>query len=133
MTHARRNRSTLYDHLSAYDRLVEIGVGRRPALAATLARDGATVTATDIHDRAVPDPVAFVRDDICEPELSIYADADALYAQNLPPELHRPARDVARDVDADFLFTTLGGDQPAVPVDRYTVESGTLYVARSRQ
>ncbi|TMT77644.1 hypothetical protein E2L06_14905 [Haloterrigena sp. H1] len=121
----------MIDYLTAYQRVVEVGIGHRTDLARALAERGVSVTATDIYDRDVPDDVTFVRDDIVDPEPSVYADVDAIYARNLPPELHRPALAVARDADADFLFTTLGGDQPAVPVERKTVESGTLYVARA--
>jgi len=73
----------------------------------------------------------FVRDDIVDPDPAVYASADVVYARNLPPELHRPALEAARNADADFVFTTLGGDQPAVPVERKTIASGTLYVARA--
>lgn len=120
------------DYLCEYDRVVEVGIGRRPDLAAELTQDGIAVTATDVYDREVPGGVRFVRDDIDDPDRAVYEDADAIYARNLPPELHRPALDVAREVDADFLFTTLGGDQPAVPVERKTILEGTLYVAQPR-
>lgn len=121
----------MIDYLLAYDRVVELGIGRRTDLAAELARNGVSVTATDVHSREVPDGVAFVEDDVVDPDPSVYADADAVYARNLPPELHRPALSVARDADADLLFTTLGGDQPVIPVERKTVREGTLYVANS--
>ncbi|AFO58063.1 hypothetical protein NJ7G_2835 [Natrinema sp. J7-2] len=120
----------MIDHIDEYEQVVEVGIGRRADLARALAERGVAVTATDVHDRDVPDGVAFVRDDIVDPEPSVYAGADAVYARNLPPELHRPALAAARAADADFLFTTLGGDQPAVPVERVTIEAGTLYVAR---
>lgn len=123
--------TTLLDALTAYDRVVEVGIGRRTDVAAALAERGVSVTATDVHDRDVPDGVRFARDDIVAPEPSVYADADAIYARNLPPELHRPTLEVARAVDAEFLFTTLGGDQPTIPVERRTIETGTLYVARA--
>ena len=132
MAHSRRNSETLLEALADYDRLVEIGIGRRTDVAAALADRGVAVTATDVHDRAAPDGVAFVRDDVVDPDPAIYADAEAIYALNLPPELHRPALETAREADADFLFTTLGGDQPTVPVERRTIETGTLYVARAR-
>ncbi|SDK81934.1 UPF0146 family protein [Natronorubrum texcoconense] len=130
MAHSRRN-SDLLETLSEYDRVVEVGIGRRTDVAAALADCGVAVTATDVHDFESPSNVRFVRDDIVDPDLDRYADADAIYALNLPPELHRPTLEVAREVGADFLFTTLGGDQPAVPVERRTVDAGTLYVARS--
>ncbi|OIB58548.1 UPF0146 family protein [Natrialba sp. SSL1] len=130
MGHFRRNQTTLTAILAAYDRLVEVGIGRRTDVAAALAERGCTVTATDIYDRDVPEGVRFVRDDIVDPEPSIYADAGAIYARNLPPELHRPARDVAWESCADLLFTTLGGDQPAIPVEQRTIETGTLYLSQ---
>jgi hypothetical protein len=127
-------RDALVDHLSRYDALVEVGVGRRPDVAAALADAGADVTATDVHERSVPDGVRFVRDDVVErsrrDEPGPLYDVDAVYALNLPPELHRPVSDVADAGDAAFCFTTLGGDQPAVPVRRMTLPGETLYVWR---
>jgi uncharacterized UPF0146 family protein len=129
--------AALRDRLAAFDSLVEVGVGERTALAAALADAGCDVTATDVRERSVPERVAFVRDDVTDPDPGVYANADAVYALNLPPELHRPALAVARRADAAFLFSTLGGDQPAfdgdqpaVSVERETLPGETLYVAR---
>jgi len=116
--------------LSGFDRLVEVGVGTRTAVAAALAAAGARVVATDVHDRPVPEGVRFVRDDVTDPTPAVYEGADAVYALHCPPELHRPARDVARRVDAAFLFTTLGGDPPAVEATPRTLPTTTLYEAR---
>lgn len=132
-----RKRSTttaLADYLARYPRVVEVGIGRRTDVAGALVERGIDVTATDVHPRSVPDDVQFVRDDIvARAERGpgpgpLYA-VDAVYALNLPPELHRPTRDVAHASGADFVFTTLGGDQPAVPVERVTLDAETLYVA----
>ncbi|ELY60958.1 hypothetical protein C491_01796 [Natronococcus amylolyticus DSM 10524] len=131
MADSRRKPGRLETHLAAYDRVVEVGIGRRTDLAATLAETSVSVTATDITPRAIPGAVEFVTDDVVDPDLEVYEGADAIYARNLPPELHRPTLEVAERVGADFLFTTLGGDQPAIPVERRTVREGTLYVARS--
>lgn len=117
----------IVDRLACFDRVVEVGVGRRPDVAAALAARGVAVTATDVTPREVPEGVAFVRDDITDPTPAVYADADAIYALDLPPELHRPTASVARDHDAAFVFTTLGGDQPTIPVDRETLPTETLY------
>ncbi|WP_267642001.1 UPF0146 family protein [Haloarchaeobius amylolyticus] len=116
--------------LARYETVVEVGVGHRTDVAAGLAERGVRVTATDVYDRPVPDGVRFVRDDVTDPDLAVYRDADAIYALNVPPELHRPVWDVAKRVGADFVFTTLGGDQPAIPVERETIPADTLYVAR---
>jgi uncharacterized UPF0146 family protein len=129
-------REPLVDRLDGYDSLVEVGVGGRPEVAAALAAAGADVTATDVVDASVPDGVRFVRDDVVERRDRLRAgeappDAyrvDAVYGLNLPAELQRPARDVARTVGADFCFTTLGFEEPTIPVDREQVGRETLYV-----
>ncbi|QLG63754.1 UPF0146 family protein [Halorarum salinum] len=123
--------------LARYASLCEVGVGRRPDVAAALADRGRPVTATDVHDRELPAGVRFVRDDVVEaserPDPGDHYRADAVYARNLPPELHRPVLTVARRVDADCLFTTLGGDQAAVDARPVALEDGTtVHVARER-
>jgi uncharacterized UPF0146 family protein len=129
-------RDTLASRLTQYDTLVEVGVGHNPDVAAALATAGKTVTATDIYEVDVPEGVRFVRDDIVA--RSRQADpgplycVDAIYALNLPSELHRPVREVARAVDAAFVFTTLGYEEPVIPVRRETVGSETLYTAVRR-
>jgi len=107
--------AALAERLSEYDVLVEVGVGNRPDVALALAERGRSLTATDVHVQSVPEPVAFVTDDVTDPDLSVYADADAVYALNCPPELQRALCDVARAVDADAVFTTLGTDPAVVP------------------
>ncbi|MFC3478102.1 hypothetical protein LT972_12850 [Halobacterium litoreum] len=120
------------DVLAEYDELVEVGVGRRTGVARDLTERGCSVTATDVYEREVPEGVGFVVDDVTDPDAAVYEGADAVYALNCPPELHRPLRDVAERAGADCLFTTLGGDQPAVPVARVTVATGTVFVAETR-
>lgn len=110
-------------------------MGRRSAVAAGLADAGVAVTATDVVDCDVPVEVSFVRDDIVVASERDHPgatyEAALLYGLNLPPELHRPALDVAREVDADFVFTTLGYDSPTVPCTTEALPAGeTLYVAR---
>jgi uncharacterized UPF0146 family protein len=128
----------LVARLADYDRLVEVGIGRRPAVAAALADAGCTVAATDVVDVDVPEGVTLVRDDVvARADRLTGADdrpgtpyrVDAVYALNLPAELQRPVRDVARAADADCLFTTLGFEEPVVPVTRESVGRETLYVA----
>ena len=118
--------------LTDCDTVVEVGIGHRTAVAGALADSGVTVTATDIFGRSVPDGVTFVCDDVTDPDQSVYAATDAIYALNCPPELHRPIADLARVVDATFLFTTLGADPPTIPVNRETVPGETLFVFESR-
>ncbi|AZH24440.1 UPF0146 family protein [Haloplanus aerogenes] len=131
-------RSELATRLAAYDRLLEVGIGRRPEVAATLVDAGCAVTAIDVFDAPVPDGVDFVRDDVVARAERLDGHpgdpyhVDAVYALNCPAELQRPARDVARAAGADFLFTTLGFEEPVIPVDRETVGGETLYAATVR-
>ena len=123
--------AALVDRFRRFDAAVEVGIGRRTALAEALAEAGVDVTATDIRERSVPEAVTFRRDDVTDPDPSVYAGADLIYAQNLPPELHRPALSVAHEVGATFAFTTLGTDGPLVAVDRETMPAETLFVAHT--
>lgn len=134
-TVSQNRRSAVAELLARYPAVCEVGVGRRPEVAAALAERGRSVTATDVHDRETPTGVQFVRDDVVEAsrrdDPGDHYHADAIYALNLPTELHRPTLTVARRVDADCLFTTLGGDPPAVATRPITLDGGeTLYVAR---
>ena len=125
--------TALVSRLSAADSVVEVGVGNRPGVAAGLAARGVDVTATDVRERTVPDAVAFVCDDVTEPTLSVYEGADIVFARNLPPELQRPLRRVAREVGAACWFTTLGGDPAVVPADPEQLAGGVvLYRAVER-
>ena len=124
--------NAIVEFLADYDAVVEIGIGRRPDVAAGLAATGTAVTATDVHHRDVPAEVRFVIDDVTDPTAAVYADAEAIYGLNLPPELHRPSLSLARSVGAEFVFTTLGHDQPAVPVERRTIPGDTLFLATDR-
>jgi len=126
-------RDALVDRLARYDRLLEVGVGRRTDVAGALAAAGKDVTAMDVHERQVPEGVAFVREDAVaasrRPDPGPAAGVDAVYALNLPAELQAPTATLARRVGADCLFTTLGFEEPAVPVRRESVGDETLYVA----
>lgn len=118
------------DALAGYDWLVEVGIGRRTAVARALAERDASVTAVDRRAVETPDGVRFVRDDVTDPDLATYEGADALYALNLPPELQVPVADIARRAGADLAFTTLGGDPATVPTRPATVAGGTLHWLR---
>jgi uncharacterized UPF0146 family protein len=122
----------LATRLARFASPVEVGIGAWTDVAARLAEE-TSVMATDIRFRTVPEGVTFIRDDITDPEMTIYAGADALYALNLPRELHRPTRAVARAVGATFCFTTLGGEFPAIPTEAETLPAGeTLFRATNR-
>lgn len=150
------SRSPLVDELAAFDRLLEIGVGERPEVARALARRGCDVVAIDVDSAAVDDrePVPngdaaefgslrFRRGDVvalaetADPLGALANGAgppidgiDAVYGLNLPAELQRPAVELAERLGAACLFTTLGFEEPVVPVKRRPLGAETLYVAR---
>ena len=123
--------AAIVSRLRGYGRAVEVGVGRRPAVAAGLAERGVEVVATDVRDREVPPGVTFAREDVTDPDPTRYERADVVYALHCPPELQRPLRDAARIGDADCFFTTLGTDPAVVPAEPETLDGTTLFRVRT--
>jgi len=123
-------RDALADRLATADRVVEVGVGERPAVAAELAARGVAVTATDVRERSVPPGVCFRRDDVTDPDPGVYRGAGLVYALNCPAELQAPCRDLAASLAVPFRFTTLGAEEPVLPVERETLPGETLYTVR---
>ena len=122
-------RDAIVARLSDADAVVEVAIGHRTEIAAALAARGVDVTATDVRERAVPADVAFVRDDLTDPDPAVYRGADRLFAQNLPAELQRPAREIAEVCGAKLSFTTLGAEEPVIDVTREALPGETLYRA----
>lgn len=126
---------SLVERLSDRRRLLEVGIGARTEVAAGLAAAGHDVRATDVVDVDVPAGVRFRREDVTRVETpDSFHEVDVVYALRCPPELHRPVRDLATALGVPFVFTTLGHDQPAVPVTRETLVDAdgrpfTLFVA----
>lgn len=114
-----------------YDHLLEVGIGQRTDLADRLADHGCTVTAVDIAAVDVPPAVRFVRADIHTIDPTRFEPVGAVYARRLPPELHRATYRLARSLDADLYFTTLGGEFPAIDIDVTSDDSETFYSVRA--
>jgi len=129
--HSRR---AIVEYLSQYNRLLEVGIGRRTDVAEGLIEAGCTVVATDIYDFEVPSPIEFHHDDLVErstaSEIPTYYDVDVLYALNLPGELHRPFLVLADRLDVRCYFTTLGFEPPEVNTEQITLPAyrSPLYV-----
>ena len=126
---------TIVRGLRDAEALLEVGIGDRTGVAAGLAAAGADVRATDVKPVTVPEGVRFRLEDVTAvDDPDAFHRVDVIYALNCPPELHRPTLDLARAVGATFRFTTLGYDEPAIPVDRERLIDGdappvTLYTA----
>ena len=142
--------------LAGHARLVEVGIGRRASVARALANRGCEVAAVDIDIAAsvrdaaardsVPGSVRPVAADVAELAAAaadgavpdpLRADGntrgwDAVYARNLPAEIQRPTVELADRLGAACRFTTLGFEEPIVPVRRLsTTEGVTVYAAES--
>jgi uncharacterized UPF0146 family protein len=120
-------------------RLLEVGIGDRTGVAAGLVAAGADVRATDVRPVSVPDGVRFRVEDVTTvDDPDEFHRVDVVYALNCPVELHRPIRDLAETVDATFRFTTLGFEEPSIPVDRESLGGGeaprvTFYTAEGER
>lgn len=126
------NAGGLFDYLTRYDRVLEVGIGSRTDLAERLAQAGVEVVAVDITRIDAPPSVAVIQADICSLDPAAVGCPDAVYAQRLPPELHRPTAHIASEAAADLLFTTLGGELPIIDVTTITTPSTVLYMRRGR-
>jgi uncharacterized UPF0146 family protein len=139
--------------LDTYERLIEVGVGRRPSVARALAEQGREVVAVDVEvsesvREAVAAPGAGSIRVVAADVTGLATDGggsvpdalglgssgggfDAVYARNLPAELQSPTVALAERLDAACLFTTLGFEEPVVDVRRRSREAGTVvHVAR---
>ncbi|WP_435095512.1 UPF0146 family protein [Halorubrum sp. N11] len=149
-------RRALVNELAEHERLVEIGVGDRPGVARALTERGSRVVAVDVkpgdrtlaaaretENEAIDGSLRVRREDVLalaagetERDADFFANADgriaidAVYACHLPAELQRPTVKFAERLDAVCVFTTLGFEEPVVPVSRRSVEGASLYVAR---
>lgn len=155
------SRRGLVSELAAHDRLLEVGIGRRPEVARALAERGCEVVGIDVEvETRAREAARAVRRAAAEGRiegtlrvdrgdvLSLVGDGaaghdgdgavlggeetgfDAVYACNLPAELQRPTVALADRLDAACSFTTLGFEEPVVPVRRRSVSGTTLYIAR---
>jgi uncharacterized UPF0146 family protein len=142
--------------LDPYERLIEVGVGRRPEVARGLADRGRSVVAVDVDvseaaREAAPDAATSTEASaggslrVAAADVTALATGDgdrairdalgpdavddgfdAVYARNLPAELQRPTIALADRLGAACLFTTLGFEEPVVDVRRRSTESGTV-------
>ncbi|MFW6153162.1 MAG: UPF0146 family protein [Halobacteriota archaeon] len=119
---------SLEGRLLRYDRLLEVGIGRRTGLARRLVAAGRSVTALDISDIDAPTGVDFVRADVVTLDPGSLPPVDAVYARRLPPELHRPTARLASALRADLVFTTLGTEVPLIDASLEGGPGRTFYV-----
>ena len=85
-------------------KIVEVGVGSRSGVLEELDKAlDAQVIGTDIK----PDDPEIVADDITNPDLRIYENADIIYSLRLPIELHPYIEKVANIAGSDLIIKPL--------------------------
>lgn len=87
-------------------KIVEVGVGREFSILRELRKKlrNAQIIATDVAGRGV------IIDDITEPDISIYENAELIYSIRPPPELYPHLESIARRVGADLIIRSLSSD-----------------------
>ncbi len=91
-------------------KVVEVGIGNFTAVAEELSSSGFSVVATDIVEKKVPEGIEFYVDDIRNPKLEIYENANLVYSIRPPPEIAKDVVRVSKAVGADCIIKPLYGD-----------------------
>ncbi len=91
-----------------YSHAIEVGIGKNTYAAEILASAGILLRSTDIKEIPVPGCLAFTRDDIFEPDISLYRGADVIYAIRPALEMIPPLITLAEEVSCDLIVYHLG-------------------------
>ncbi|HDZ36659.1 MAG TPA: hypothetical protein ENH81_07120 [Thermococcus sp.] len=95
-------------------RAVEIGVGFQLSVALKLRELGYDVTVIDWNEKAVANArkagLNAIRDDVFNPRLEIYRDADVIYSVRPTPEIVRPILRLGRTIKKPVYILPFSGD-----------------------
>jgi len=91
-----------------YTHAVEVGIGKNPEAAQALSGAKKLLRATDIKKMPVPGDLAFIVDDVFSPDISLYQEADVIYAIRPAIEMIPPLIILAREVNCDLIVYHLG-------------------------
>ncbi|MCD6372417.1 MAG: hypothetical protein J7L37_02540 [Thermococcus sp.] len=95
-------------------RAIEIGVGFQLSVALKLRELGYDVTVIDWNEKAVENAkkagLKAVRDNVFNPRLEIYRDADVIYSVRPTPEIVRPILKLGRITKNPVYILPLSGD-----------------------
>lgn len=84
--------------------IAEVGIGKFSMVACELSkRDNITLIKTDID----PDDESVIKDDITNPDLSLYESVDIIYSIRPPSELQPYLVDLAQKVNAQLIIKPL--------------------------
>jgi uncharacterized UPF0146 family protein len=93
---------------SHYTRAIEIGIGRNTIAAEIVSSRGALIRCTDVKVFELPAGLPFSQDDIFSPDISLYTDAEVIYAIRPAPEMIPPLIELAKRINADLIVYHLG-------------------------
>jgi uncharacterized UPF0146 family protein len=91
------------------NKVVEIGVGKRPEVALAL-QEKLDVVITDVTEQKYTG-LKFCRDDIFNPDLKIYARANLIYSIRPPIEMQEAMAKIGKEVGADLLIRPFGNEK----------------------
>ena len=91
-----------------YFRAVEVGIGRNTRAAEIISRAGVLLRTTDVKEFGHPEAMNFVQNDVFEPDLPLYREADVIYSVRPAIEMVPPMIDLARAVNCDLVVYHLG-------------------------
>lgn len=95
-------------------KIVEACVGETTAPAAELKRllPNSKLLIVDLkRPSSVPDEIEFLKDDVTNPDLSIYKGADLIYSLRAPFELYESLLDIARKTGADLILKSVTDEE----------------------
>jgi len=87
---------------------VEVGIGKNPDAAEVIRAAGIPVRCTDVKDLVLPEGLLFRIDDVFEPDLSFYQEADVIYAIRPAVEMVPSLIALAGRVGCDLLVYHMG-------------------------
>jgi uncharacterized protein len=93
---------------SHYFRAVEVGIGRNTHAAEMVSKAGVLLRSTDVKSLEHHSTLNFVMDDVFEPDLSLYRQADVIYSIRPAIEMVPPMIDLARAINCDLIVYHLG-------------------------
>jgi uncharacterized UPF0146 family protein len=91
-----------------YSHAVEVGIGRNTEAAQIVSGTGKLLCSTDVKKMPVPEDLSFITDDVFSPDISLYREADVIYAIRPAIEMIPPLVGLAKTVNCDLIVYHLG-------------------------
>ncbi|WP_295116035.1 UPF0146 family protein [uncultured Methanobrevibacter sp.] len=111
-------------------RIVEVAVGKFDRISQMLEeKDNITLIKTDI----LPDNDSVIKDDITNPNMELYRDADIIYSIRPPSELQPHLVELKRKTNAMLIIKPLTGEElntPRVNMQLKNYKKASFYVLR---